>query len=290
MKTLLNRYAVMAGIALVLGCGDDDSDSFQSLCAGKQGSAGTQRMTIESNGMERTFTVAVPDSALTGRPAPLVALYHGVLADSASILALTAMAEKGDAEGFITVAGDGVERSWNAGLCCDPAATMEIDDVQFTRDMIAAVEEEYCIDRDRVFATGFSNGAAMTFRLLCEAGDLFAAYAPVAGSIASFPCEPDELRPVDIINSVDDPLVPFTLGEASFGAAVAINGCGDGRTIEQPADNTTCEVAVSCAADTRTALCGAEGLGHEWPGGASNPEGPFFATDHVWDFFVSSTF
>ncbi len=259
-----------------------------SLCAGKSGVAGRRSVTIESNGLQRTFELVVPDSALRGQPAPLVLLYHGVLADGDGILTLTGMAEKGAAEGFITVAGDGVGASWNAGLCCGEAMAREVDDVQFARDMVAAVEAEYCIDVDRIYATGFSNGAAMTFRLYCEANDLFAAFAPVAGSLALTRCEPSDFKPVEIVNNTDDPVVPFSLGNFSFVSSVGTNDCGDERFFEEPAENVTCEVAGGCGEEVRTALCAVEGLDHHWPGGARNPEGPFFATDYIWDIFVDA--
>ncbi len=280
---------VLMACGIVVGCGDDDESGAGPACAGKDGVAGTRSVTIESGGLSRTLIVSVPESALTGDPAPLVLLYHGVFADGESILTLTGMEEKAAEEGFIVAAGDGVGQSWNAGLCCDPAAMMEVDDVLFARDMIAAVEAEYCVDTSRVFATGFSNGAAMAFRLVCEASDLFAAFAPVAGSLALVPCHPSAVKPIEIINDVDDPIVPFALGEFSFSEALVWNECGDGRDFEQPASTVICEVAEQCAGSSRTALCGVEELSHQWPGSLTNPEGPFFATDHIWDFFVNST-
>ena len=32
-----------------------------------------------------------------------------------------------------------------------------------------------------------------------------------------------------------------------------------------------------------------QNLGHRWPGGATNPDGPFVATDAVWDFLSGYT-
>ncbi len=277
----------LAVLLVFYACGDDDG-SAGGRCAGA-GVAGTRTVTVDAGGLQRSFVLSVPDSALRGEAVPLVVLFHGVLADGASILDLTGMAEKGAAEGFITVAGDGIGRSWNAGLCCDPAAAMEVDDVAFARAMIEAVEAEYCIDRDRVFATGFSNGAAMTFRLLCEARELFAAFAPVAGSLALIPCEPSAATPVEIINSVDDPVVPFALGEFSLTTSVEFNGCGESLLREEVAANTTCEVATECSGGVRTALCAVEGLSHQWPGGSDDVDGAFAATDHIWDFFGAAT-
>ncbi len=285
---MTKKMAFAVLVCALIGCGGDDD---ANLCVATDGVSGTRSLTIESSGLQRTLLMTVPESALTGRPVPLVLVYHGVFADGPAIQTLTSFDEKADDEGFITVAADGVERSWNAGLCCDPAMTMEIDDVLFARDIVAAVENEYCIDRRRVFATGFSNGAAMVFRLMCEASDLFTAFAPVAGSVALFPCEPSEPRPIEIINNVDDQVVPLTLGEdLSFPQALIWNDCGEELVNEMPAATANCRVAPQCAAGVRTAFCTIDGLNHVWPGGPTDPDGVFSATDHIWEFFAAVPF
>jgi len=275
---------VLLALAVVLAaCGDEGS---VGACAGRTGVAGTRTITLESGGLERSFLLTVPDSALaSGEPVPLVVVYHGVFGTAEVIQAVTGFPEKAAAAGFITAAGNGVGESWNAGVCCSPASDEHVDDVGFTRDMVAAIESEYCIDPARVYTTGFSNGAAMVFRLACEAADLFAAFSPVAGSLAISPCMPAEPRPIEIINNVSDPVVPFLLGQISFNEFLGLDGCSPARESSQPAANASCEIAPECADGVTTSLCAVEGLNHQWPGGATNPLGPFRATDAVWEFF-----
>lgn len=287
MKSSRRRVCILGvcvAIVAPLACGDDDG---AAPCAGKSGIAGTRTISIDSGGRQRSFTITAPASALQGAPVPLVVVFHGVFGTGEAIQALTGWRAVAADEGFITVAGDGVERSWNAGVCCNPAMMLEVDDVGFSLDMIAAIEAEYCIDEQRIFATGFSNGAAMTMRLYCEAADRFAALAPVAGSLALFPCTPSRSRPLEIINNLDDPVVSFALGELTFDQALMLNECLDARSFEQPASNAECEVATDCVDGVRTALCAVDDLSHQWPGGASDPEGPFDATEHVWSFFAA---
>jgi polyhydroxybutyrate depolymerase len=196
----------------------------------------------------------------------------------------TGFPQKAAAEGFITAAGDGVGQSWNAGVCCNPAQAENIDDVGFTRDMAAAIESEYCIDTARVYATGFSNGSAMVFRLACEAADLFAAFSPVGGSLALFPCAPSQPRPIQIINNVSDPVVSFKLGEFSYGEFLKLNACNDVRQTTQLAPTASCDIAPGCADGATTEFCAVQNVGHRWPGGAKDPDGQFDATNAVWDF------
>jgi len=138
-------------------------------------------------------------------------------------------------------------------------------------------------------AFSFSDGSAMVFRLVCEASDLLAAFAPVGGSLALIPCEPSRERPIEIINNVDDPIVPFALGaDFSFPQAMAWNHCAGELSTETPAANAECRVARDCAQGVRTGFCAVDGLSHVWPGGGLNPDGPFSATDHVWSFFAAT--
>lgn len=274
--------AALLALVLLAACSDDGGSG--GACAGKTGVAGTRQITITSGGLERTFQLDVPQSALTGDPVPLVLVYHGVFSTGPEIQANTGFPGKAAAEGFVTAAGDGIGQSWNAGVCCQPAQGENVDDVGFTRDMVAAIESEYCIDTQRVYATGFSNGSAMVFRLACEAADLFAAFAPVGGSLALFPCEPSQPRPIQITNMISDPVVNYRLGEFSFGELLKLNACSDARDSVQLAPTASCAIAPDCTDGSTTEFCSVSDLGHRWPGGATNPDGMFHATDAVWSF------
>ncbi len=283
-----DRYALaLLSFVLLASCGDGSS-SGTDPCAGKTGATGTREVLLESGGRERRFVLSVPESALRGQPVALVLGFHGVQSTPEAFLAVTDFEAKAAEGGFIVAAGAGIERSWNAGVCCEPAVSLNIDDVGFARDMVAAIEDEFCIDPDQVFSTGFSNGGAMTFRLACQAADLFAATSPVAGGIASS-CEPVRDDSILIVQNVDDPVVPFALGEIAFDHFTSQNACGPERTATAPAANTTCEAATACGGETTVELCAVSGISHQWPGGATDPAGPFRATDAIWEFFASAS-
>lgn len=277
--------ALLAIAALVGSCGDAGS---RDACAGKSGAAGPRQVVIESGGTERSFRLVAPNAALHGTPAALVLLYHGSNGDGAKELAVTGLDAKAATEGFIVAAGDGIDRSWNTGFCRDPdgrACVEEVDDVAFTRAMIGAIEDEYCVDTARVYATGFSKGAAMVFRLACAASDVFAAFAPVAGALSISDCAPAAPRPILLINNATDAQVPLAAGKLSFTKFLELNACGDARSATAPAPTATCEIAPDCAEGATTAFCTVEG-GHRWPGGTADPGGVFAATDAVWQFFA----
>ena len=52
----------------------------------------------------------------------------------------------------------------------------------FFEKLKADLVEKHGIDPDRIMVTGFSAGGMMTWELACRRGNLFAAYAPIAGT------------------------------------------------------------------------------------------------------------
>jgi len=75
-------------------------------------------------------------------------------------------------QGYIGVIPQGYATSWNGGECCGAAARNDLDDVAFTRRMVAYVQTRVCVEPTLIFAGGFSNGNFFTYRLACTASDL----------------------------------------------------------------------------------------------------------------------
>jgi polyhydroxybutyrate depolymerase len=63
--------------------------------------------------------------------------------------------------------------------------------------MLDQVEAQHCVDLNRVYVQGLSNGAFMTSALACVYADRFAAASPVAGIQAPKGCKP--ARPVPVV-------------------------------------------------------------------------------------------
>ena len=149
--------------------------------------------TVDGN-LRRWYTY-VPSSYQTGSKVPLVVAIHGY---SSAIHAFTGdsrwqdVAEK---NGFIVVfpqayvnefpsRGEVLAPVWHSySYALTETAT---DDVEFLRQLIGLTENRYSIDATRVYATGHSNGATMTWALGLDAADLFAAIAPVGHNSGSY--------------------------------------------------------------------------------------------------------
>src|SRR5882672_5291953 len=56
-------------------------------------------------------------------------------------------------------------------------------DLKLVDAALTSLRKKYDVDDDRIYATGFSNGAHFTYLLWAERPSVFAAYAPVAGRL-----------------------------------------------------------------------------------------------------------
>ncbi len=94
---------------------------------------------------------------------------HGGGGSAENIENVTGFSSEADKEGFIVVYPEGVDGSWNSGYCCGSALNMQVDDVGFILKIIGDVESSHNIDKNRIYATGFSNGAMMSYTLASNA-------------------------------------------------------------------------------------------------------------------------
>src|SRR5690242_10023460 len=181
---------------------------------------GDYRFSFAYDGIRREYLVHVPKS-YRGAPTPMLVALHGGGgdADFQADDSKYKLISKSEAAGFIAVFPNGYSRfpsgalaTWNAGACCGAAQKNNVDDVGFIREVIARVERQARIDQKRIFATGMSNGAMMSWRLACEAPEI-RAIAPVEGTDnTTSRCVPQHPVAVIEFHAADDPNVPFNGG------------------------------------------------------------------------------
>jgi polyhydroxybutyrate depolymerase len=236
-------------------------------CPGLAGLApGNHARTLEHDGLERAYTIHVPAGLDPEIGAPLLLNIHGFMSNPVQQEQWTAMNATADPRGWITVYPTGTDNSWNAGVCCGEASNNDVDDVGFLRAVVEAVSEELCVDPSRVHATGMSNGGYMSNRLACEASDVFASVAPVAGALAVTDCMPP--RPVSVLamHGVQDPLVPYELDELAVAAWVGHDGC-DPLAAETSFDGGTHRIWEACEDTVAVEFYTLDPMGHCWPSG-----------------------
>jgi poly(3-hydroxybutyrate) depolymerase len=138
----------------------------------------TTRNRMESAGKRRQVLVHVPASYHPGDAVPLVLNFHGYESSAAQQEEISEMSVLSESEGFIVAYPDGLGRpqAWQTGL-----AGIGAEDRVFVRDLVNLLRDQLGVDAKRIYAMGFSNGAQMANRLMCEMEDVFASIANVSG-------------------------------------------------------------------------------------------------------------
>src|SRR5262249_5225851 len=83
------------------------------------------------------------------------------------------------------------------------------DDVSFLEQLVTTLESRYCIDAQRVYATGVPGGARRWARPACDASKPSAAVAPVSGLRAPSPCPAPRAVPILSFHGTSDPVDPY---------------------------------------------------------------------------------
>jgi polyhydroxybutyrate depolymerase len=258
---------------------------------------------ISVGGRARTYLVHVAPSYESGKDVPLVLVLHGATQSPENIESMSGMSSLANQLGFIAVYPRGTGRiadipTWNSGNCCGYAQENNIDDVGFIHALIEKLEADYSIDRKRIFATGISNGAMMSFRLGCEMSDTFAAVAPVEGA-QNLPCHPSTPVSVIVFHGTDDHLVPFDGGSTPFQIGpkrhdapvsdtvsfwVTRDGCS-ATPVSEVTPSLHTYIYSGCQNSAGVALYAIQGGHHIWPG-VQYSGNDIPATKIMWDFFM----
>jgi polyhydroxybutyrate depolymerase len=271
-------------------------------------SPGDHTLSLIHNGVERSYILHIPPGFDNFQPVPLVLAFHGLNLDANEMIRISGFSSQADTSGFIVVYPNGLGevKSWNGGVCCGAAAKFIVDDVGFVRTLIRDLSTTINIDPRRVYATGFSNGAIMSYRLACDLSDLIAAVGPVSATlmVEDMPsCQPG--RPVSVIHfhGTADDLNPYNGGVSASGFQfgpvdtaiqywVNFNRCPtQPQTIES--GSIRHDIYSPCESGSAVELYTIAGGKHAWPGGEAvnqaigEPNMEISATNLMWEFFLS---
>ena len=275
-----------------------------SACTTPLHRPGDTLLSIHSAGLTRTFLVHLPPSYCTQFQA-LVINYHGYDNTAQRTAQHTNMGAEADKEGFILVFPQAVDSppSWDAGIG-HFGPTGDADDVQFTRDLIGYMENNYCVDTHRIYVTGYSEGGGMVYRLACELSQQIAAFATVEGAFYHVPggCNPSRPVPFLEMHGQADQLAPYN-GNPGMGMAsvqtilnlwLGIDRCQSANKVIFQKDDVTGIEWPSCASGTVVEHYRISDGGHTWPGSSPEPSLGFTtstidANVVIWNFFKQFT-
>jgi polyhydroxybutyrate depolymerase len=131
---------------------------------------------LQVAGQAREYELVLPERPHVGYRYPVVLAFHG----AGSSIASLARASGFDARGR----SDHVLVAYPQGLGARFDTRSGSVDVRFTTALLDDLDTRFGIDRTRICATGFSNGAFLCYRLASDLPGVFAAIAPVGGLLA----------------------------------------------------------------------------------------------------------
>jgi polyhydroxybutyrate depolymerase len=269
----------------------------------------TGRTRIEGlsvGGVQRFSRVYRPEQ-LGPRPGLIVVL-HPVFGSGFQAEAMTGFAAQADRLHWLIAYPDGLLDGWDAfGSNSTWGYHPGVDDVAFIAALIDRLEASDGVDPGRVFVTGFSRGAMMTYRVGCELSSQIAAIAPVSGNMAGESGSATDAgchlaRPVSLlaIHGTADGSIPIAGGHVDIDYAPMVDvisvwraedGCAaEGLVVTEGASTIT---TWTCAGGSAVSARVVTGGSHSWPGAASplyrtsNPADDFDASRLIADFFVA---
>ena len=276
---------LLATAALVLGAcssGGDDSRPAPTPSASctATGDPGTSTQTLQVAGEERSYLVQTPNEWDGKSSLPVVYMVHGLGGQADTTLAYTGLGAQAEEHDFIVVAPQArsPELKWDFRT----PASEEGSDAAFLQELVGEVAQRWCVDEDRQFAAGLSNGSAVVMSLACSGDFPFKAYGAVAAAFYDdASCKDSPPASIVYFHGTADRVVPFEGGptpielappvEESLAAWAEHDGCTTKPAIDEVADDVERTTWKGCDDGSRLEAYYIEGGGHTWPGAVAIP-------------------
>lgn len=243
---------------------------------------------ISVNGLTRKYWLYVPNGCPEN--APMIVAMHGTggkMTDNSPNFNTLA-----DQNKFIVVYPQGENYYFPVfgGTLPGWESTGEYSkDVDFIRQLVQEVGDEYSIDRKRVYCCGFSNGGMNTYSLTNFCTDIFAAFASISGfPINEFHMHHVGARPVPFlhIHGKKDDFVKYSLVPVIIENMVARNGANPVPVRTSVAGKYDKNVFEATEGGFPVIYYEVDGMGHnDWT--ANTEDGNSSLT--MWNFFKQYT-
>ena len=275
--------------------------------------AGDYRRITKFQSRERFYDIHLPSNFTINKKFPVVFVFHGGGGNPEQARSDYGMDMVSDENDFIVVypAGTGKSRTrfltFNAGECCGYAKENNINDLGFVNFILDELENNLNIDPKKIYASGLSNGAFMSYRLACDSSNRFAAIAPVAGVLGKNleNCNPSNQVPIIHFHGKKDEHILYNGGISKVGFIkedwvsvneliyywLNINKIEKESLITSKIGNAILSKFGPNAQGTKIKLWTLEDGGHTWPGGKSKLKATgkvnqdINASELIWDFF-----
>lgn len=235
-------------------------------------------LSLTFNGVERTYILHVPAEYDTAKKYALMISYHGEGGSGLGQEQKTGFDVVADKNGFLVAYPSAVKGDWQL--------TGSGSDIEFTKSLIAAIEQAYSIDSSRIYVSGFSAGGGVAMALACAATDKVAGMAYASNTLGSRKvqqCHPSlPIATVGFSGTKDVGSDADTRNNYSYQQTAEFwatqNGCNATPAVSHFPDTLTTGAKVTdtkqvwggCKNGVTVTLYIIEGGGHAWPGGVAS--------------------
>jgi polyhydroxybutyrate depolymerase len=242
-----------------------------SAGCGKAATAGFSDVSIETDEGDRAIKIYVTAGYSPDEPVSLVFGFHGNGGNAdqgASFGIQTAAEAAGDHGVFIFPNGSSVQGGFGWAMGSDEK------DVAYFDTLVAYAEENFCIDKNRIFVSGFSWGCDFSNALGCYRGDVIRGVQCYSGAFYSFGCT-EETPAYRVSYSTPDGTDAYS--EDSMFNAVEHYSEGQGCSeTTQSVEPSPCLAYDGCTEPV--IYCPYPSLGHSVPGTAGTDTWAFFSS------------
>jgi poly(3-hydroxybutyrate) depolymerase len=235
-----------AGASAGAGGSAGSGNTGRSAGCGQSRTLTNGRKTIQSDG-NREYILRVPDNYDNNNPYRLIIAYHWLNGNASQVAegggstedpyyGLWDLAENST----IFVAPEGISAGW---------ANTNGRDVTLTDRILEQIQNDLCIDTTRIFATGFSYGAGMSYAIACARADVFRGVVLYAGAQLSGCSGGNTPIAYMHVHGVSDSVLSVSGGRQLRDHYVDVNGCTP-QNIQDPASGSgthTCTSYQGCS-------------------------------------------
>ena len=210
MKIINSIFYLLLLSFFITSCGEDDSTDQP-----KTDHSNSEVQTMTHDGIEREYMLYLPEAYDANSPVPVLLNFHGFGDKASGFMDYTDMRSLAETNNFILVYPQGSLEDgashWNpCPIGGDNKSTA--DDVGFIEAMIEKISAEFSIDKQRIYAAGYSNGGMMAYGLANYKSELIAAVASVSGAMLDCTNPVSHPMPVLHLHGTNDGIIPYDGG------------------------------------------------------------------------------
>jgi polyhydroxybutyrate depolymerase len=284
----ISRICLAAGAAALLsGCGASNSDpapSDRSPSATVTVAPDNPSTATAPTGLRPPPIVHLPPRWSAAQRLPLVVALHASGGTPAGFEANSGWDEVADEHDFIVAYLGSPSPAWKSP-----------SNVAYIGAQIRRIAAKYRVDRNRVYVTGFSAGAYISYFVGCRLSAIVAGIAPVSGGMLRQPCT--LARPISVLTIIGTHDIIPLAGTRKFPAPATVTAlwrkldhCGGGAPSVSTAGPVTERIWRACARGRTVGLYVLSGGRHEYPGAPglpnADPDSQYRASQAIWEFFA----